>query len=774
MSPLRVAIIRQEQRAEIQVSRNCHGGPYVELRVPEGMRNVHRVIFRTVSHDQGYSNERHLHGTYDGSYTWFVVSVITPGGHDRVARRLLQYNVHASAALKRHEISWSADDDGSQDVDPSGRAWVWAIRGGDSIQIMPRAQWPGWINYVREAEIEAHCSHDGMIDLPLIPPCNQFLDSSALEIRLVRLDPGEGDDPISVELRHAKLPGAHGRDSPSVQYEALSYCWGDVRDRRDIMLTKVAGPDRGVASKHVFSVTSSLFSALVRIRPPPGLPARYFWVDAICINQDDIDERTSQVALMRQIYRHASRVVVWLGDGDEGMRKAIQHINEQFAALNTASSSEDIDLVALHGPLIGGDGAYYFIDSWVLFEYLWIRRTWVVQEIFNSKTAVFCCGSDTIYWRSLLRVHKCFLLFDLSARTAEKALMPPIFETLLGSKEMARGDVPSAEMGILDVLLQGLDLDATDPRDKIFAMLQFGLETQHFDQLPSTLLPDYQRPLREVFALFTKWWIVESRSLRILSAIQALEGRTWQRTYWGTPPPPRPSDLASWSWGYRGHSNWAIGLLGIAPDCPYRAASSTEPDTATIQRFSSPSELALAGFPIDRIDSITPYPYLANCTHNASSLDQNSHDRDLHSAFVALFDPLNITGKWTYQLWSKHSGTYALASAEDPSKVADHGAAHRGFAHRTGGALECLSSCVFRTRSGQRGLCPAGARLGDLVAVLLGGQVPYILWETKEDGWISGQWEFVGECYLQGYMDGRAVEERDKEEASPLEVFVLV
>ena len=58
------------------------------------------------------------------------------------------------------------------------------------------------------------------------------------------------------------------------------------------------------------------------------------------------------------------------------------------------------------------------------------------------------------------------------------------------------------------------------------------------------------------------------------------------------------------------------------------------------------------------------------------------------------------------------------------------------------------------------GLGPAGAEVGDLVVVFFGGQVLYVIREREEEG----EWEFVGECYVHGRMDGEAVKELDVEE----------
>ena len=44
--------------------------------------------------------------------------------------------------------------------------------------------------------------------------------------------------------------------------------------------------------------------------------------------------------------------------------------------------------------------------------------------------------------------------------------------------------------------------------------------------------------------------------------------------------------------------------------------------------------------------------------------------------------------------------------------------------------LPCIGDCVFFTHNGTSGLCPAGTKVGDIIAVFYGGHVPHILWET--------------------------------------------
>jgi hypothetical protein len=70
-------------------------------------------------------------------------------------------------------------------------------------------------------------------------------------------------------------------------------------------------------------------------------------------------------------------------------------------------------------------------------------------------------------------------------------------------------------------------MNATDPRDKIFAMMVFGNETHEMESLPQVVRPNYEKSILQVYADFTRWWILHYNSLRILSAVHTLCGRAW-------------------------------------------------------------------------------------------------------------------------------------------------------------------------------------------------------------------------------------------------------
>lgn len=147
------------------------------------------------------------------------------------------------------------------------------------------------------------------------------LDRTTGEIRLVRLHMpinAADDDDILCDLITTPLP-------QSPPYEALSYTWGSSENKRTIKL-----------NGKPFQVTQNLYVALKHLRErtillhnePKTFPhtERMLWIDAICINQDDLDERNFQVRLMWHIYSVASQVTVWLGEEADDSDVAMEMI----------------------------------------------------------------------------------------------------------------------------------------------------------------------------------------------------------------------------------------------------------------------------------------------------------------------------------------------------------------------------------------------------------------------------------------------------------------
>ena len=81
-------------------------------------------------------------------------------------------------------------------------------------------------------------------------------------------------------------------------------------------------------------------------------------------------------------------------------------------------------------------------------------------------------------------------------------------------------------------------------------------------------------------------------------------------------------------------------------------------------------------------------------------------------------------------------------------------------------ALPCNGPCFFVASDGSIGLCPAGARVGDWIAILLGGKVPFLLRESHADEG-DRQFELIGECYVDGKMHGEFIRDQESKGLNP-------
>ncbi|PSN60268.1 hypothetical protein BS50DRAFT_579418 [Corynespora cassiicola Philippines] len=132
------------------------------------------------------------------------------------------------------------------------------------------------------------------------------------EIRLVTILPDKPPTAIRGKLSHVDM-------NSNPHYECLSYAWGAGDGEEQITIDGFS-----------FLVSSTLLVALEHLRHPSE--ARKMWIDAICINQTDIGERSQQVAIMQEIYQHATRVIVWLGPPTESSEKAMAFLTTMAAS----------------------------------------------------------------------------------------------------------------------------------------------------------------------------------------------------------------------------------------------------------------------------------------------------------------------------------------------------------------------------------------------------------------------------------------------------------
>jgi hypothetical protein len=182
-------------------------------------------------------------------------------------------------------------------------------------------------------------------------------------IRLVQILPGTGNVGIVCQVFQYTLRN----DKAFGLYESLSYVWGNSDTPHSILIRNAEDSEY-----RSFTITHNLYTALLRLRDP-DLP-RTFWIDAICINQDDLQERAMQVTIMARIYAYATSVSVWLGEADDDSSAVFDLLQDILAQRSKHAPGWAISIESKVAPAATGIQA--------LLDRAWFRRAWVYAPSF--------------------------------------------------------------------------------------------------------------------------------------------------------------------------------------------------------------------------------------------------------------------------------------------------------------------------------------------------------------------------------------------------------
>jgi hypothetical protein len=405
-------------------------------------------------------------------------------------------------------------------------------------------------------------------------------------IRILSLAPSENlSDPIHVQLSVVKLA-----DDPN--FVALSYCWGDATDKLPIF-----------CNEKQFHVTKNLDSALRHLRDESK--ERIFWIDAICIDQNNVTERGYQVNLMREIYRTAGGVLIWLGDADadsdlvfplcekmaegrldllrdfgsgldvvmgpdrerilkekltEARRRNAEKKLEDAKDESLSNTTSDvanpssqvsegeggISAEAVEEEVDVSDASDEEISAFLrLIARPWFTRCWILQEVCLGKQAYLLCGTVAIDWDVFyVGFAITILLSDKGLKGRPEQLLRTAL-ILIGSlrPKINNLDSPYQGVGLLWLLRKVLPLSATDARDKIYAIL--GLLGEKESQ-ELNLIPDYTLSVEECYQKASLAIMSQMKNLDILITDRIFDSKlnlpSWV-TDWSTLPNPAPISL---------------------------------------------------------------------------------------------------------------------------------------------------------------------------------------------------------------------------------------
>ncbi|KAL8889084.1 MAG: hypothetical protein Q9215_003583 [Flavoplaca cf. flavocitrina] len=548
------------------------------------------------------------------------------------------------------------------------------------------------------------------------------LNEEAGEIRLLELLPGPFNAPICITLKitvlsRQKIP----------KFKALSYAWGNAQDR--VRIHVVAG--RGVqgVKSAALNITRSLAEALRHLRQKRQ--SMVFWIDQICVDQTNLEERGNQVLRMPDIFTLAKGVVVWLGPKSDDSEVAIE-------ILNKIGPDVEVDWAS---QLINTSSTFYSRDRdlspeqcrsiTILLSRAWFDRLWVVQEICLTRQRIWIvCGFSRISFANFGNA-TCYLSGFESY--GNDAMREDLF-----AKHIKLFAIKSSGVSSLDwTLSRTRHRECSDARDKVYAVLSMLPETAK-----AGIYPDYTISAPEVFAKIVLQQLDSQATLRMLRHASIKDSVPSWVPDWSTNPEPTPTYLSCADLNARAHANsTSQGVLTLTGVC-VTVAHEVNKDLPRI-------------VPEDRMESAKVIRYLLTSIvgkeHSGSNLSK------LHSLCLTLcarmFAEKHFPPDHGLLSLKKFNDYYtclykwvSLESAEPPELCSSTLKVIRHINWMIKGKM------LFVTADRRLGLAPEATVSGDLVCVILGCPCPLILRPSN-----NSSHEVVGECYIDGIMDGGAL-----------------
>lgn len=613
--------------------------------------------------------------------------------------------------------------------------------------------------------------------------------SGSRQIRLVKLHPKDEseDSQLSVDLITVPLD-----DAPP--FEALSYAWGNPMPQAEIRCS-------GLTAR----IGLSLHAALTQLAPEPASPARLIWADALCINQEDIPERNAQVRIMAEIYAAASKTLIWLGEEDEHVIRAMECLERYFEAVKaydcpegTTNSWDDIYSKS-HGAnkvtmalktvqrAIGDEAARIkaYEDIWMLLGRAWFSRKWVIQELANSEHETFLvAGPKSLAWEAVEAFFHVVVQCPATVALFRKSYAAPwgsenspaaTASAMHRAKTLALfldGDAP-----LLLQVARTLHFLCADPRDHIFAILGISKSNSAYKELI-----DYNSPMEVLSYRLAQASLNDPRDLQALWSFGAVLPADLRQSVYSSSWMPHIEKLhemhplaASMCVTSHGVSKFANASGGTKLDASVEGGQlhitgRIVDRLEELAKDESGWYEAIWGFPGSQLEGalreakvIDPWMDDCQAIAEAANKDEKSFLSALFNSELEDLAPpeyyrrveLAMKAFPEYRRFEK-----ALHFAEDETQAKEILETTFPISTRMsfGPIPELIFSMMYRrfsrTLHGRMGWAPRAAEAGDLICVFDGMALPYAV---RPKTGTEGVYELVGECFISGLMAGQAM-----------------
>lgn len=541
-------------------------------------------------------------------------------------------------------------------------------------------------------------------------------------------------------------------------YTALSYFWGTPPAADEARCFVTVNGVTVETQKNLHNALGQLGATVRKYR-------LMIWIDFLCIDQRNTDERGCQVAMMKKVFEKATVIYAWVGlpSNTEEVRLAVELMYAFDEMLKAGLESNDDDLLAVTAG-IGPDSAGYPRKSepdnarawhglaWIFQQPYW-HRTWIYQEATTPGKVCFVVGSETFHHQHLgatLYTGRQFAHFpDFTEQVGDHSRRMSLVWRL-HSERISREQRPSGR-ALLSLMADIRVTHCADYRDKVYAIL--GLAS---DVGPGDFSVDYQRSLTDLYIDVVRLSQRRQHQLpfAFLGHVQIAAPDSADPSLNQSYEPAMPSWVPDWrqritrsSLSAPNDRHWNVLSL------PYDASKGTEPSLAIRGH-----ELHVRGLCFDRVEEVFPiWDESSSKPSTPQAWSQQVHDSYPVITEKACRRTLVADLRLEDMGYGKGRNVvrgglldWKLLNA-DPSSL-DITTRSRQDYMRLELAV-CFGRRIGVTKGGRLGIFPAAAAEGDVVAIFYGGLVPYAMRRCKQ----GSVYNFLGECYVDGMMDGEAL-----------------
>jgi len=479
---------------------------------------------------------------------------------------------------------------------------------------------------------------------------------------------------------------------------------------------------------------------------------QYIWIDAICIDQNNIYERNSQVGRMKEIYERAHSVIVWLGPAAYDSHIAMRVIRQLAEMPPDEGFHMPDDVTRPSSPNTPfGKKEWQAVEE--LYHRKWWDRAWILQEATAPTIAdgpVVWCGFEEAELKDFGRAYDC--IFTVMVEKYPDVLAFIVNSNVIHLMELRARRHPSVANGALD-LLRLLpvvrDFDASDKRDKIYSVLAISADGQD-----KAFQPDYSKPTSEVYTNLAKYILQRDRALDLLGSCCS------KRCLMGL-----PSWVPDWSTSESIPTNFYHRRL--EPDGTYTNIYSANNNLPSELLFMKEDVGLHAGLQIKGIDfatvTIVSEPYFRSKQPNlnlalrwsAMALSGEPQYPSGESRVDSLRHVLCADVGVEASDEPYRGNVVNLTQPDDESYIFNF---QLPFVNLTTSFRR-----LFRTSRGYLGIGPEDTQPGDRICILTGGHMPLVMRPTEDflmlrDTLYRGsRWTLIGESYVHGIMDGEAM-----------------